>query len=214
MLEEVGFLSAFKSLCTRRQDVFSLETERLALRVLRPSEAGTVADYLSRNRIFHAPFHQKQDNTYFTAAEQRDYLRSDLNKFLDDRQYSFWISYKECRERVIGRLSFTGVIRGALSSCLVGYHLDKDEVGKGLMQEALEAGCRFMFSEQQLHRIQADIMPTNFRSQATAFRCGFRRQGLNEKYMCINGIWQDHYIYALLNEPDWPHDSCRNEKND
>lgn len=71
------------------------------------------------------------------------------------------------------------------------------------MQEALKAGCRYMFEVQKLHRIQADIMPSNLRSQRTAAGCGFRRQGLNEKYMCIDGRWRDHYIYALVDDPDW-----------
>jgi ribosomal-protein-alanine N-acetyltransferase len=60
-----------------------------------------------------------------------------------------------------------------------------------------------MFQKQNLHRIQADIMPSNSRSIAVAKRCGFKRQGLNEMYMNINGEWKDHYIYALLNEKDW-----------
>lgn len=199
----VSWLSYVRYKRCRRKDVFSIETDRLLLRILRPSYAPYVADYLIRNRAFHKPFHQKQDDSYFSAAEQREYLRSDLNRYYDDRQYAFWISYKDESDRIIGRLSFSSVIRGALSSCLVGYHLDKDEVGKGLMSEAIKAGCKYMFEVQKLHRIQADIMPSNLRSQTTAVTCGFRRQGLNERYMNIDGEWRDHYVYARINEPDW-----------
>lgn len=187
----------------RRQDIFSLTTDRLELRILRPSEAPAVTEYLKRNRDFHAPYHQQYEDSYFTVGEQREYIRSDLSRYFEDRQYSFWISYRDCPGKIIGRLSFTAVIRGALCSCLVGYHLDHEEVGKGIMQEALKAGCAYMFDTQKMHRIQADIMPVNTRSQSTAERCGFRRQGLNERYMKIAGEWKDHYIYALLDEPDW-----------
>lgn len=187
----------------RGRDVFVIRTDRLELRILRPSAADIVTDYLRRNRIFHTPFHQKHDDIYFSVQEQKDYLRSDLNKFVDDIQYSFWISYIGDTNRIIGRLSFSSVIRGSLESCLVGYHLDENEVGKGIMCEALSAGCQYMFQKQNLHRIQADIMPSNSRSIAVAKRCGFKRQGLNEMYMNINGEWKDHYIYALLNEKDW-----------
>jgi ribosomal-protein-alanine N-acetyltransferase len=183
-----------------KRDEFILITERLELRVVLPSSATVVTDYLSKNRVFHKPYHQLHDNTYFTVAEQREYIRSDLHRFRNRSQFSFWISYIGDRDRIIGRLSFTAIIRGALSSCLVGYHLDHDETGKGIMQEALQAGCQYMFHVQNLHRIQADIMPSNSRSVSTIERCGFKRQGLNEKYMCINGVWQDHYSYALLNE--------------
>ena len=185
------------------QDIFVIKTQRLELRILRPSQSHIVADYLLRNREFHRPYHQKHEDIYFTSKEQKNYLRSDLDKFFDDTQYSFWISYKESPDRVIGRLSFTAVIRGALSSCLVGYHLDQMEEGKGIMREAMKAGCLYIFQIKHLHRIQADIMPTNVRSVAAAEGCGFRRQGLNDRYMCINGEWQDHYIYALLNENEY-----------
>lgn len=187
----------------RRKDVFQIQSERLELRILRPSEASVVTDYLIRNRVFHTPYHQQHEDIYFSVQEQKDYLRSDLNKFFDDEQYSFWICYKGSSDRVIGRISFSAVIRGALSSCLVGYHLDENEIGKGIMHEALKTGCLYMFETQLLHRIQADIMPSNVRSIAAVESCGFRRQGLNERYMCINGEWQDHYIYALLNEKNW-----------
>ena len=183
-----------------KRDAFVLITERLYLRVVTPSSASVVSDYLCKNRVFHKPYHQFHDNTYFTVAEQKEYIRSDLHRFRNKSQFSFWISYIGERDRIIGRLSYTAIIRGALSSCLVGYHLDRDEIGKGIMQEALQAGCQYMFHVQNLHRIQADIMPSNTRSLATAERCGFKRQGLNEKYMCINGAWQDHYMYALLND--------------
>ena len=187
----------------RRHDAFVLSTERLELRIMRPADASIVTDYLVRNRAFHKPYHQIHEDAYFTVQEQRDYLRSDFSKFLDDSQYAFWISYKGCPERVIGRLSFSAVIRGALCSCLAGYHLDEKETGKGIMHEALRAGCLYMFDVQNLHRIQADIMPSNVRSIASVESSGFKRQGLNEKYMCINGTWQDHYMYALLNEKEW-----------
>lgn len=186
-----------------RHVIFQLETERLFLTILSPAEAPAVADYLARNRDFHQPYHQHHDDIYFTPREQRSYLQSDLSGYYDNRQFGFWLSYKDAPERIIGRLAFTAVIRGALNSCLMGYHLDQEATGMGLMQEAIRRGCQYIFHVQKLHRIQADIMPTNLPSQKTVERSGFRRQGLNEKYMEINGVWQDHYCYALINDPLW-----------
>ena len=31
-------------------------------------------------------------------------------------------------------------------------------------------------------------------------KCGFTREGLARRYLCINGVWQDHYLFGLLNE--------------
>jgi len=183
-----------------RQEYFCLETERLLLRVLYPSEANRVTEYLVRNREFHRPFHQVHEDDYFTFYEQSDYMRGDLSGFRRDECYPFWISYKSDPSYVIGRVAYTAVIRGALSSCLLGYHLDQNEVGKGIMKEAISSANAFVFMQKKIHRIQADIMPENARSIATIESLGFNRQGLNEKYMCIDGVWRDHFIYAKINE--------------
>ena len=194
------------------RDVFCLQTDRLLLRVVRPNEAYSVVSYLQKNREFHAPYHQIMEEEYFTVRGQRNYLRSDFHKFLDDLQYPFWISEKSRPDVIIGRLSFSHIIRGALQSCLVGYHLDQDVVGNGYMREALLAGCDYIFTVQKLHRIQADIMPSNTRSKNTAISCGFRFQGLNNDYMCISGQWADHEMYALLNDPKWLIPDTKNNK--
>lgn len=180
--------------------VFALSTDRLDLCILTPVSAKMVVDYLDRNREFHTPFHQWHEDSYFTPAVQRSYLRSERNGYFSDTQFCFWIFLKNDHTRVIGKVSFTAIIRGALQSCLVGYHLDREAVGSGYMCEALQAGCRYMFSKKGLHRIQSDIMPRNTKSIATARRCGFVRQGLNKEYMAINGVWEDHYVYVLLND--------------
>ena len=183
-----------------REDLFVLSTDRLFLRVVRPEADVSVADYLVRNRVFHAPFHQYQPDRYFTREEQRQYILSDIRAFERGERYPFWISTKAEPERVIGRLSFSNVIRGALLSCHAGYHMDQGELRKGYMKEALSAGCEYMFSELRLHRIQADVMPHNLASIQTVESCGFRRQGLNEQYMCIAGKWQDHLCFAKIND--------------
>ncbi len=182
------------------KSVFNIRTDRLILSVLSPSAADKATDYLSRNRAFHEQFHQLHRDAYYTTYIQRQYVRSDMNAFFDKSQCGFWLIKQSEPDRIIGRLAFSGIIRGALQSCLMGYHLDKDEVGKGYMAEAISCACHYMFSTWKLHRIQADIMPRNDRSIRTIERCGFVRSGLSEKYMAINGQWEDHYMYALIND--------------
>jgi ribosomal-protein-alanine N-acetyltransferase len=31
-------------------------------------------------------------------------------------------------------------------------------------------------------------------------KCGFVREGVARRYLCINGSWQDHYLYGLLED--------------
>lgn len=175
-----------------------LETERLHLSVLRPGHADQVASYLSRNREFHKPFHQSHDDLYFTLQEQKEYLRSDLRRYYEGSMVPFWVSLKESPDQVIGRLSFSYIIRGAMKTCLVGYHLDREKTGCGYMREALRGGCDYMFRVHGLHRIQADVMPENEASRKVVEAVGFEEMGYNRLYMEIDGTYRDHVLYVLL----------------
>ena len=105
--------------------------------------------------------------------------------------------------RVIGSIHFSQVARGAFHNTMLGYALDAQRQGQGLMHEALQAGIAEMFSPRvNLHRIQAAWRPENARSGAVLSRLGFEDEGLARHYLFINGDWRDHRIAALRN-PDF-----------
>ncbi len=178
--------------------VLTIQTERLYLSVCKPSWAKAVTAYLQKNRAYHKPYQQTHSDQYYTVGEQKEYLRSDLKDYEHNAQVAFWITKQDDPYRVIGRISFYSIMRGCMNSCFVGYHLDEDLVGKGYMSEALSAGSDCMFKFFHLHRIQADVMPTNERSIACVKSCGFKEMGYNEKYMAIDGSYKDHIMFALL----------------
>ena len=45
-------------------------------------------------------------------------------------------------------------------------------------------------------------MPRNARSKRVVEKCGFRLEGLALRYLKINGVWEDHNLYAMTVE-DW-----------
>ncbi|MEE3352079.1 MAG: GNAT family N-acetyltransferase [Saccharofermentanaceae bacterium] len=192
-------MARFEIIPPVKGSVLSIQTKRLILSVYKPSAAQPVTDYIVRNRKFHKPFQQRHGERYYTVSEQRSYLKSDLSMFNRNTQVAFWITLPEEPERIIGRLSFYSLIGGAMNSCFVGYHLDELCQGQGYMSEALLAGCDFMFKFYRLHRIEADILPTNERSLACAGRCGFVKMGYNEKFMEIDGEYRDHVMMVRLN---------------
>lgn len=67
------------------------------------------------------------------------------------------------------------------------------------MREALQAVIDYAFKQMKLHRIEANIMPANTRSIQLVKSLGFEEEGLAKKYLKINGHWQDHIHYVLLN---------------
>ena len=75
---------------------------------------------------------------------------------------------------------------------------NKDYEGKGLMQDALKVVIDYAFEDLMLHRLEASTLLDNFRSQKTLELQGFKKVGLNEKYLFINGEWRDHYTFFLI----------------
>ena len=71
---------------------------------------------------------------------------------------------------------------------------------QGLMGEALTGLLPFAFERLGLHRIEAACLPHNRASRALLAKLGFREEGHAQRYLKINGSWQDHVLHALLAE--------------
>jgi ribosomal-protein-alanine N-acetyltransferase len=102
--------------------------------------------------------------------------------------------------RLAGQVTLDNIVRGALRSGFLGYWIDREAAGRGMASLAVALVCDHAFSAVGLHRVQADIRPTNGPSQRLVERLGFQREGLLRRYLDIDGDWRDHYSYALLAE--------------
>lgn len=82
----------------------------------------------------------------------------------------------------------------------LGYRLDYKEINNGYMTEAVKKLIEVAFKEYNLHRIEGNIIPTNKSSIRVVEKLGFVCEGLSTKYLKINGKWEDHMHYVILNE--------------
>ena len=74
-----------------------------------------------------------------------------------------------------------------------------EETGQGYISEALEKSIELIFSEYNLHRIEAPVMPKNIPSIKVLDKLGFVEEGMTKKMLKVNGEWEDHIRYSLLN---------------
>ena len=66
------------------------------------------------------------------------------------------------------------------------------------MTEALSGLLPIIFSRLKIHRVEAACLPNNDASQALLEKIGFHKEGFARRYLKINGAWQDHILYGLL----------------
>ncbi|WP_406566411.1 GNAT family N-acetyltransferase [Jeotgalibacillus aurantiacus] len=159
-------------------------------------------DYYVRNRKFLSKWESEREEAFFTLEMQRTILENDQSAMLNGQSYRFWIFEHGEPDRVIGCVSVQNILRSIMQSCILGYKLDHSMVGKGYITEALRGVITFVFSELALHRIEAPIMPSNKPSIRVIEKLGFRYEGTTQKMMKVNGVWEDHERWSLLNTAD------------
>jgi len=107
-----------------------------------------------------------------------------------------------------GEVNLSSVQRGPFQSAYVGYWIDEKQAGNGYTPEALVAVARLAFDELRLHRVQIAIIPRNTASRRVVEKLGVREEGVAERYLEINGIWEDHVRYAVTAE-EWDERGAR-----
>jgi ribosomal-protein-alanine N-acetyltransferase len=114
--------------------------------------------------------------------------------------FAFMIAFRDEPARFIGKIALNGVMRGAMYGAYLGYWMDVDHQGQGMVTEAITAVLDFAFGAAGLHRVQAAIMPRNARSLRVIEKLGFRKEGYAERYLQIAGRWEDHILFAKTRE--------------
>lgn len=103
-------------------------------------------------------------------------------------------------QRICGVINLNVITRGALQSAYVAYYVGAPYAGKGYMKEGLLQVMEISFNELELHRLEANIQPTNAPSIRLVKACGFRHEGFSPRYLHIDGDWRDHERFAILRE--------------
>ncbi|MDE3082162.1 MAG: GNAT family N-acetyltransferase [Acidobacteriota bacterium] len=104
--------------------------------------------------------------------------------------------------RFVGEITLSSIQRGPLQSAFIGYWIDEAVAGRGLMPESVVTVLQFSFESLNLHRIEINIIPRNAASRRVVEKLGLRFEGIAERYLEIDGAWEDHARYAVTAE-EW-----------
>ena len=104
--------------------------------------------------------------------------------------------------RLAGEITLSSIQRGPFQNAFVGYWVDRDLAGRGIVPEAVVVVLRFAFEELGLHRVEIAIVPRNRASRRVVEKLGLREESVALRYLEIDGRWEDHVRYAITSE-EW-----------
>lgn len=175
-----------------------LRTARTYIGLPEPADAEALLRYRLDNRAHLAPWEPVRDAVFYTLEACRRSIADGTEAARVDRAYPLLVFDPE-RLQVLASFTFFNVARGIFQACHLGYGVAQSQQGQGLMFEALQAGLDHAFGPLELHRVMANYMPHNQRSERLLQRLGFEREGYARDYLRINGAWQDHVLTARIN---------------
>ena len=168
---------------------------RVALRVLQRSDRAAFLALARESRELHRPWTYPPERAdqfeELYARSRRDDCVCLLACLRDDGD-------------IAGVLILSQIVRGAFQSAYLGYYAHQRHAGQGYMREAMLQTVVHAFGPLALHRVEANIQPSNQASIALARSVGFRLEGFSPRYLLIGGQWRDHERYAITSDDRIP----------
>lgn len=181
--------------------LIALRGPRLLLRLPQMGDYEAWYQLRSASREFLRPFEPRWTEAdlgrkVFTVRVKR--AREEAEEGTD---YSFFAFMQQPQGDVlVGGITLSNVRRRAAQFVNLGYWMGQPFAGKGLMTEAVSIALPFVFDTLDLHRIHAAFLPGNMASRRVLEKNGFVEEGFADKYLQINGRWEDHVLFGLTKE--------------
>jgi ribosomal-protein-alanine N-acetyltransferase len=165
--------------------------ERTFLRRGRDGDAGEFTDLMRASFELHRPWS-------FPPTEPNDFRALVERSRGDD--FELLLLCRRGDGAILGFFNLSQIFRGPFLSAYLGYAVGQPHAGQGYMTEGLRLLMRHAFHGLRLHRLEANIQPSNAASIALAKSAGFRLEGFSPRYLKIDDQWRDHERWAILAE--------------
>jgi ribosomal-protein-serine acetyltransferase len=133
-----------------------------------------------------------------TVSDMTSYVKSCEELHEQGKEVSFVILHKGT---VAGRIGLHHM-NVSNRNAAIGYWLDKQLEGKGIIVRSCVELISLGFTELGLHRIEIRVAVHNARSQAIPIKLGFRKEGVLREAEFVNGEYFDLVVFSLL-EKEW-----------
>jgi ribosomal-protein-alanine N-acetyltransferase len=180
-----------------------IEGNGVYLREPQMSDYPAWASLRAESRAFLEPWEPRWTRDELSKQSYRKRIRYYYRDARQDLGYAFFL-FRTSDNALLGGLTLSNVRRGVSQSCSLGYWMGEKYARQGYMKEGVRVIISFVFDALRLHRLEAACLPSNEASAALLTKAGFQYEGLAREYLKINGVWQDHWLFALLSSDPLP----------
>ncbi|MEJ2624715.1 MAG: GNAT family protein [Pseudolabrys sp.] len=171
----------------------------VTLRLPQSTDYAAWAALREQSRAFLKPWEPIWPADDLTRTAFRRRIRRYAEDQRNDLAYAFLV-FRAGDDALVGGLTLANIRRGVAQAGSIGYWVGAPFARQGYMSAALQTLLPFGFGPLRLHRLEAACIPTNAASIGLLEKTGFKREGYARQYLCINGTWQDHLLYARLRD--------------
>ncbi len=177
--------------------------KRIVLRPLMVTDFPQWTEVRVRNEQWLVPWEPLRNQHLADPTRDRDAFASRCSARDRERQLGNAFGFGVFVDDVFaGEVNLNNIIRGALQNGTVGYWIDRNHAGHRYIAEGVVVVARFAFEELNLHRLEICIVPRNRNSRRVMEVLEVREEGVAERYLEINGVWEDHMRFGLTTE-EW-----------
>jgi ribosomal-protein-alanine N-acetyltransferase len=173
--------------------------EGVVLRTPQMTDYNEWAALREKSRAFLVPWEPTWPEDDLSRSAFRRRIKRYVEDLRSDQGYAFLI-VRNTDNALVGGLTIANIRRGVAQAGSLGYWMGEPFARQGYMTAAVRAVVPFAFATLRLHRLEAACIPTNAGSIRLLENTGFVREGYAREYLCIDGAWQDHLLYARLKD--------------
>lgn len=170
--------------------------DEVAVELAEESDAPLIFALTDANRDHLRPWMPWVDATV-TVADTLAFLRFVRGEYAAGRQFHANLRY---RGAIVGGMGMR--INRPNDSADLGYWIDREHTGHGIVTRAARALTTAAFDRMGLHRVSIHAGVENARSRAVPERLGYTFEGVLRDAERVGDRYVSHAAYAML-APDW-----------
>ncbi|GAA4650150.1 GNAT family protein [Kistimonas scapharcae] len=173
-----------------------LQTTRFRLRPFNQHDADSLYTLLKQEKVVTAhPAHPVSDR------HEANHVLQAMNEDVLSGTALYWLIEEKTSQRFTGRIGFKHINHQNNSAALMVEVLP-ELWGENILYETGRAVIAYGFSQLQLHRVEAQVVPEHPYMHSFLKRVGFHLEGLLQSWVKNDYGLLDYRIYSLLKTDD------------